>query len=72
MTVVTCPKLSVRETLKFKVVADVGVPVTAPVPELIERPSLVAGVKLQLQLSGAEPDPWNVKLYATLTVADGT
>jgi hypothetical protein len=71
-TVVTCPKLSVRETLKFKVVADVGVPVTAPVPEFIERPSLVAGVKLQLQVRGAEPAPWKVKLYATLTVADGT
>ena len=70
LTVVTCPRPSVSETLKFSVVAVVGVPVTAPVLEFIERPSLSAGVVLQL--SGANPEPSNVKLYATFTVADGT
>jgi hypothetical protein len=69
LTVVTCPRPSVSETLKVKVVAVVGVPVTTPVVD-IERPSLSAGVVLQV--SGANPEPWKVKLYATFTVADGT
>jgi hypothetical protein len=69
-TVVTCPRPSVSETLKFSVVAVVGVPVTAPVLVFIERPSLSAGEVLQE--SGANPEPWNAKLYATFTVADGT
>jgi hypothetical protein len=46
------------------------VPVTAPVLEFIERPSLSAGAVLQL--SGANPEPWKVKLYATFAVAGGT
>jgi hypothetical protein len=70
VTVVTCPRPSVSETLKASVVAVVGVPVTAPVFEFIERPSLRVGVVLQV--SGAKPEPWKVKLYATFTVADGT
>lgn len=69
-TVVTCPTPSVSETLKFNVVAVVGVPVIFPVLAFIERPSLSKGVVLQV--SGAKPDPWKVKLYATFTVADGT
>jgi hypothetical protein len=69
-TVVTCPRPSVSETLKASVVAVVGVPVTAPVLEFIERPSLSAGEVLQA--SGANPEPRKVKLYATFTVADGT
>jgi len=69
-TVVTCPTPSVSERLKFNVVATVGVPVTLPVPALIESPSLSAGVVLQASVPN--PEPWNVKLYATLTVADGT
>jgi len=69
-TVVTCPTPSVSETLKFNVVAVVGVPVIFPVLTFIERPSLSTGVVLHV--SGAKPEPWKVKLYATFTVAEGT
>jgi hypothetical protein len=59
-TVVTWPRPSVSETLKFKVVAVVGVPVTLPVLALIESPSLSAGVVLQASVPN--PEPWKVKL----------
>jgi hypothetical protein len=68
--VVACPTPSVRVTLTFSVVAVVGVPVIFPVLAFIDRPSLNKGVVLHV--SGAKPDPWKVKLYATFTVADGT
>jgi hypothetical protein len=53
---------SVTVTVKVSVSADAGVPVTAP-PVLMERPSLVAEVKLQVHVSGAVPPvDVNVKL----------
>jgi hypothetical protein len=70
VTVVCCPSPSVRVTLKFRVVAVVGVPVIAPVLALSESESLSAGVVLHTSVP--YPDPRRVKLYATFTVADGT
>lgn len=70
VTVVCCPRPSVRVTLKFNVVGVVGVPVMAPVLVLSESPSLSAGVVLHTSVP--YPVPRSVKLYAVLTVADGT
>jgi hypothetical protein len=48
----------------------VGVPLMAPVLEFIESPSLVDGVKLQLQVSAPEPPAAvSAKLYACPAVA---
>lgn len=59
-TVVCWPTPSVSVTLKLTVVAVGGVPVTWPVLALMERLSVRAGVVLHV--SGANPEPWKVKL----------